>query len=136
MTRKRFETISNRLNILGEKLVALIQKFQTIEQEIAENEGQIKLSQENLSFAKEKIDKLTTDKEQLDKQKIDLSNEINTNKQKINTQRPSLQKLELKAESNRTTMSALENAMNRLESQKIQIKAKSLRNQKRDKRKI
>ena len=123
---KRFETISNRLNILGEKLVALIQKFQTIEQEIAENEGQIRLAQENLSFAKEKIDKLTTDKEQLDKQKIDLSNEINTNKQKINTQRPSLQKLELKAESNRTTMSALENAMNRLESQKIQIKAKSL----------
>ena len=121
-----FETISNRLNILGEKLISLIREFQTIEQEIAENEGQIDLSRENLSSAKEKIDELITDKEQLDKQKIDLSNEINTYKQKISTQRPSLQKLELKAESNRTTMSALENAMNRLESQKIQIKAKSL----------
>ncbi|SVA76430.1 uncharacterized protein METZ01_LOCUS129284 [marine metagenome] len=121
-----FETISNRLNILGEKLVALIQKFQSLEQEIAKNEGQVELSQEILSSAKEKLGVLTTDKEQLDKQKIDLSNEINTLKQKISTQRPSLQKLELKAESNRTTMSALENAMNRLESQKIQIKAKSL----------
>jgi len=121
-----FQAISSRLNTLGEKLVALIQKFQTIEQEIAENEGQIELSQENLSAAKEKIDGLITDKEQLDKQKIELSNEINTYKQKISTQRPSLQNLELKAESNRTTMSALENAMNRLESQKTQIKAKSL----------
>jgi len=121
-----FEAISNRLNILGEKLVALIQKFQSLEQEIAKNEGQVELSQEILSSAKEKLGVLTTDKEQLDKQKIDLSNEINTLKQKISTQRPSLQKLELKAESNRTTMSALENAMNRLESQKIQIKAKSL----------
>jgi len=121
-----FETIANRLNILGEKLVSLIQKFQTIEQEIADNEGQIKLSQENLSSAKEKVEELATDKEQLDKQKIDLSNEINRYKQKISTQRPSLQQLELKAESNRTTMSALESAMNRLESQKIQIKAKSL----------
>ena len=53
-----FENISNRLNILGEKLVSLIQKFQTIEQEIAENEGQIKLSKENLSSAKEKINEL------------------------------------------------------------------------------
>ena len=121
-----FETIANRLNILGEKLVSLIQKFQTIEQEIADNEGQIKLSQENLSSAKEKVEELATDKKQLDKQKIDLSNEINRYKQKISTQRPSLQQLELKAESNRTTMSALESAMNRLESQKIQIKAKSL----------
>ena len=121
-----FETIANRLNILGDKLVALIQNFQTIEQEISDNEGQIKLSQENLSSAKEKIEQLTTVKERLDRQKIDLSNEINRYKQKINTQRPSLQQLELKAESNRTTMSALESAMNRLESQKIQIKAKSL----------
>ena len=47
-------------------------------------------------------------------------------KQKIDTQRPSLQKLELKAESERTKISALENAMNRLELQKVQIKAKSL----------
>jgi len=46
--------------------------------------------------------------------------------QKINSQRPSLQKLELKAESNRSTISALKNALNRLESQKTQIKAKSL----------
>ena len=121
-----FENISNRLNNLSEKLDALIQKFQTIEQEIAENEGQIELSKENLSSAKEKINGLTIDKEKLDKQRIDLSNEINTYKQKINTQRPSLQNLELQAESNRTTMSALENAMNRLESQKIQIKTKSL----------
>ena len=121
-----FETILSRLNLLGEKLVALIQKFQTIEQEIAENEGQIELSKQNLSSAKEKLNKETTDKEKLDQEKINLSNEINTFKQRINTQRPSLRNLELKAESSRTTMAALKNAMNRLESQKIQIKAKSL----------
>ena len=121
-----FDAISKKLNILGKKLVALIEKFQTIEQEIAENEGQIELSQKNLSSAEEKINELITEKKQLDKQKVDLSNENNTYKQKIDTQRPSLQKLELRAESERTKMSALENAMNRLESQKVQIKAKSL----------
>jgi len=121
-----FEVISKKLNILGEKLVALIKKYQTIEQEIAQNEGQIKLSQENLSSAEEKINELIIEKKQLDKQRINLSNEINTYKQKIDTQRPSLQRLELKAESERTKISALENAMNRLESQKVQIKAKSL----------
>jgi len=121
-----FEAISKKLSILGEKLVDLIEKFQTIEQEIAENEGQIELSQKNLSSAEEKINELITEKKQLDRQKVDLSNENNTYKQKIDTQRPSLQKLELRAESERTKMSALENAMNRLESQKVQIKAKSL----------
>ena len=121
-----FEIITNKLDLLGEKLVSLSLKFQTIEQEITKNEGQIDSSKKNLKLAKGKLDELATDKEKLDQQKIDLSNEINTYKQKINSQRPSLQKLELKAESNRSTISALKNAMNRLESQKIQIKAKSL----------
>ena len=121
-----FEIITNKLNLLGEKLVSLSLKFQTIEQEITQNEGQIDSSKKNLKLAKEKLDELATDKEKLDQQKIDLSNEINTYKQRINSQRPSLQKLELKAESNRSTISALKNAMNRLESQKTQIKAKSL----------
>ena len=121
-----FEIITNKLDLLGEKLVSLSLKFQTIEQEITQNEGQIDSSKKNLKLAKGKLDELATDKEKLDQQKIDLSNEINTYKQKINSQRPSLQKLELKAESNRSTISALKNAMNRLESQKTQIKAKSL----------
>ena len=121
-----FEIITNKLDLLGEKLVSLSLKFQTIEQEITKNEGQIDSSKKNLKLAKGKLDELATDKEKLDQQKIDLSNEINTYKQKINSQRPSLQKLELKAESNRSTISALKNAINRLESQKIQIKAKSL----------
>ena len=121
-----FEIITNKLDLLGEKLVSLSLKFQTIEQEITKNEGQINSSKKNLKLAKGKLDELATDKEKLDQQKIDLSNEINTYKQKINSQRPSLQKLELKAESNRSTISALKNAMNRLESQKTQIKAKSL----------
>ncbi len=121
-----FEIITNKLNLLGEKLVSLSLKFQTIEQEITKNEGQIDSSKKNLKLAKGKLDELATDKEKLDQQKIGLSNEINTYKQKINSQRPSLQKLELKAESNRSTISALKNAMNRLESQKTQIKAKSL----------
>ena len=121
-----FEIITNKLDLLGEKLVSLSLKFQTIEQEITKNEGQIDSSKKNLKLAKGKLDELATDKEKLDQQKIDLSNEINTYKQKINSQRPSLQKLELKAESNRSTISALKNAMNRLESQKTQIKAKSL----------
>jgi len=121
-----FEIITNKLDLLGEKLVSLSLKFQTIEQEITQNEGQIDSSKKNLKLAKGKLDELTTDKEKLDQQKIDLSKEINTYKQKINSQRPSLQKLELKAESNRSTISALKNAMNRLESQKTQIKAKSL----------
>ena len=121
-----FEIITNKLDLLGEKLVSLSLKFQTIEQEITKNEGQIDSSKKNLKLAKGKLDELTTDKEKLDQQKIDLSNEINTYKQRINSQRPSLQKLELKAESNRSTISALKNAMNRLESQKTQIKAKSL----------
>ena len=121
-----FEIITNKLDLLGEKLVSLSLKFQTIEQEITQNEGQIDSSKKNLKLAKGKLDELATDKEKLDQQKIDLSNEINTYKQKINSQRPSLQKLELKAESNRSTISALKNAINRLESQKIQIKAKSL----------
>ena len=121
-----FEIIANKLDLLGEKLVSLSLKFQTIEQEITQNEGQIDSSKKNLKLAKGKLDELATDKEKLDQQKIDLSNEINTYKQRINSQRPSLQKLELKAESNRSTISALKNAMNRLESQKTQIKAKSL----------
>ena len=121
-----FEIITNKLDLLGEKLVSLSLKFQTIEQEITQNEGQIDSSKKNLKLAKGKLDELATDKEKLDQQKIDLSNEINTYKQRINSQRPSLQKLELKAESNRSTISALKNAMNRLESQKTQIKAKSL----------
>ena len=121
-----FEIITNKLNLLGEKLVSLSLKFQTIEQEITKNEGQIDSSKKNLKLAKGKLNELATDKEKLDQQKIGLSNEINTYKQKINSQRPSLQKLELKAESNRSTISALKNAINRLESQKIQIKAKSL----------
>ena len=121
-----FEIITNKLDLLGEKLVSLSLKFQTIEQEITKNEGQIDSSKKNLKLAKGKLDELATDKEKLDQQKIDLSNEINTYKQRINSQRPSLQKLELKAESNRSTISALKNAMNRLESQKTQIKAKSL----------
>ncbi len=121
-----FEIITNKLDLLGEKLVSLSLKFQTIEQEITKNEGQINSSKKNLKLAKGKLDELATDKEKLDQQKIGLSNEINTYKQKINSQRPSLQKLELKAESNRSTISALKNAMNRLESQKTQIKAKSL----------
>ena len=121
-----FEIITNKLNLLGEKLVSLSLKFQTIEQEITQNEGQIDSSKKNLKLANGKLDELATDKEKLDQQKIDLSNEINTYKQRINSQRPSLQKLELKAESNRSTISALKNAMNRLESQKTQIKAKSL----------
>ena len=121
-----FEIITNKLNLLGEKLVSLSLKFQTIEQEITKNEGQINSSKKNLKLAKGKLNELATDKEKLDQQKIGLSNEINTYKQKINSQRPSLQKLELKAESNRSTISALKNAINRLESQKIQIKAKSL----------
>ena len=121
-----FEIITNKLDLLGEKLVSLSLKFQTIEQEITKNEGQIDSSKKNLNLAKGKLDELATDKEKLDQQKIDLSNEINTYKQKINSQRPSLQKLELKAESNRSTISALKNAMNRLESQKTQIMAKSL----------
>ena len=123
---KSFEIITNKLDLLGEKLVSLSLKFQTIEQEITKNEGQIDSSKKNLKLAKGKLDELATDKEKLDQQKIDLSNEINTYKQKINSQRPSLQKLELKAESNRSTISALKNAMNRLESQKTQIMAKSL----------
>ena len=127
---ENFKSILNRLNTLGEKLVTLIGKFQTIEKEIVENESQILLSQQNLNSAKEQLDQLIIEKEKLDQQKIDLSNEINKFKQKINTQRPSLQKLELKAESNRTTKTALENAMSRLESQQIQIKAKSLEIQK------
>ncbi len=121
-----FEIITNKLDLLGEKLVSLSLKFQTIEQEITKNEGQIDSSKKNLKLAKGKLDELATDKEKLDQQKIDLSNEINTYKQKINSQRPSLQKLELKAESNRSTISALKNAMKRLESQKTQIMAKSL----------
>ena len=121
-----FEIITNKLNLLGEKLVSLSLKFQTIEQEITKNEGQINSSKKNLKLAKGKLNELATDKEKLDQQKIGLSNEINTYKQKINSQRPSLQKLELKAESNRSTISALKNAINRLESQKTQIKAKSL----------
>ena len=121
-----FEIITNKLDLLGEKLVSLSLKFQTIEQEITKNEGQINSSKKNLKLAKGKLNELATDKEKLDQQKIGLSNEINTYKQKINSQRPSLQKLELKAESNRSTISALKNAMNRLESQKTQIKAKSL----------
>ncbi len=121
-----FEIITNKLDLLGEKLVSLSLKFQTIEQEITKNEGQIDSSKKNLKLAKGKLDELATDKEKLDQQKIGLSNEINTYKQKINSQRPSLQKLELKAESNRSTISALKNAMNRLESQKTQIMAKSL----------
>ena len=123
---KSFEIITNKLDLLGEKLVSLSLKFQTIEQEITKNEGQIDSSKKNLKLAKGKLDELATDKEKLDQQKIDLSNEINTYKQKINSQRPSLQKLELKAESNRSTISALQNAKNRLESQKTQIMAKSL----------
>ena len=121
-----FEIITNKLDLLGEKLVSLSLKFQTIEQEITKNEGQIDSSKKNLKLAKGKLNELATDKEKLDQQKIGLSNEINTYKQKINSQRPSLQKLELKAESNRSTISALKNAINRLESQKIQIKTKSL----------
>ena len=121
-----FEIITNKLDLLGEKLVSLSLKFQTIEQEITKNEGQINSSKKNLKLAKGKLAELATDKEKLDQQKIGLSNEINTYKQKINSQRPSLQKLELKAESNRSTISALKNAINRLESQKTQIKAKSL----------
>ena len=121
-----FEIITNKLDLLGEKLVSLSLKFQTIEQEITKNEGQINSSKKNLKLAKGKLNELATDKEKLDQQKIGLSNEINTYKQKINSQRPSLQKLELKAESNRSTISALKNAMNRLESQKTQIMAKSL----------
>jgi len=123
---QNFDAISMKLNILGEKLVTLIEKFQSIEQEIAENEGQIKLSQETLNLAEAENKLKKEEKTLLDKQRIDLSNEINKYKQKIDTQRPSLQKLELKAESERTKMSALKNAMNRLELQKVQIKAKSL----------
>ena len=64
-----FEIISNRLNILGKKIVSLIQKFKTIEQEISENEGQIELSKQNLNSAREKVDKFIVDKEKLDKTK-------------------------------------------------------------------
>ncbi|SVA23616.1 uncharacterized protein METZ01_LOCUS76470, partial [marine metagenome] len=62
----------------------------------------------------------------LDKQKTDLSNQANKQKQKLNSMIPLLQQEELNAESNRSTVSALSNAMNRLESQRIQFKTKSL----------
>ncbi|SVC34105.1 uncharacterized protein METZ01_LOCUS286959, partial [marine metagenome] len=74
---ENFKSILNRLNTLGEKLVTLIRKFQTIEKEIVENESQILLSQQNLNSAKEQLDQLIIEKEKLDQQKIDLSNEIN-----------------------------------------------------------
>jgi len=124
--QQSFEVVSKKLNILGEKLVTLIEKFQTIEQEIAQNEDQIELSKKNLSSAETENRLMIEQKTKLDKQRIHLSNDINRYKQKIDAQRPSLQKLELKAESERTKMSALENAMNRLDSQKVLIKAKSL----------
>ncbi len=62
----------------------------------------------------------------MDEQKQDLSNQANKQKQKLNNLIPLLQEEELNAESNRSTISALNNAMNRLESQRIQYKTKSL----------
>jgi chromosome segregation protein len=73
---------------------------------------------------------------QLDKQKTDLSNQANKQKQMLNSMLPLLQQEELNAESNRSTVSALSNAMNRLESQRIQHKTKSLEITKPSKEKI
>ena len=50
-----FEIITNKLDLLGEKLVSLSLKFQTIEQEITKNEGQIDSSKKNLKLGQGKI---------------------------------------------------------------------------------
>jgi len=123
---KIFLTLTNRLQRLRIKIEFLNANFKTIEDEIIQNEKQIQSSSQNLETAQEKLDHLIQQKMQLDKQKTDLSNQANKQKQKLNSMIPLLQKEELSAESNRSTVSALSNAMNRLESQRIQFKTKSL----------
>jgi len=121
-----FLTLTNRLERLGKKIEFLSASFKKIEDEIIQNEKLIQSSSQNLEVAQEKLDHLTQQKTQLDKQKTDLSNQANKQKQKLNSMMPVLQQEELNAESNRSTVSALSNAMNRLESQRIQFKTKSL----------
>ena len=121
-----FQTLTKKLQKLGERIEFLSANFKTIEDEIIQSEKQIQSSSQNLEVAQEKLDHLNQQKKQLDKQKTDLSNQANKQKQKLNSMIPLLQQEELNAESNRSTVSALSNAMNRLESQRIQFKTKSL----------
>ena len=121
-----FQALTNRLQTLGEKIEYLSTNFKTIEDEIIQNEEQIQSSSLNLETVQGKLDLLIQQKMQLDERKQDLSNQANKQKQKLNNLIPQLQEEELNAESNRSTISALNNAMNRLESQRIQYKTKSL----------
>jgi chromosome segregation protein len=121
-----FQALTNRLQTLDKKIEFLSANFKTIEDEIIQNEKQIQSSSQNLETAQGKLDHLIQQKRQLDEQKQDLSNQANKQKQKLNNLIPLLQEEELNAESNRSTISALNNAMNRLESQRIQYKTKSL----------
>ena len=121
-----FQALTNRLQTLEGKIEFLSANFKTIEDEIIQNEKQIQSSSQNLETAQGKLDHLIQQKRQLDEQKQDLSNQANKQKQKLNNLIPLLQEEELNAESNRSTISALNNAMNRLESQRIQYKTKSL----------
>ncbi len=121
-----FQALTNRLQTLEGKIEFLSANFRTIEDEIIQNEKQIQSSSQNLETAQGKLDHLIQQKRQLDEQKQDLSNQANKQKQKLNNLIPLLQEEELNAESNRSTISALNNAMNRLESQRIQYKTKSL----------
>ena len=121
-----FQALTNRLQTLEGKIEFLSANFKTIEDEIIQNEQQIQSSSQNLETAQGKLDHLIQQKRQLDEQKQDLSNQANKQKQKLNNLIPLLQEEELNAESNRSTISALNNAMNRLESQRIQYKTKSL----------
>ena len=121
-----FQALTNRLQTLGEKIEFLSANFKIIEDEIIQNEKQIQSSSKDLETAQEKLDHFIQQKVQLDEQKKDFSNQANKQKQKLNNLIPLLQQEELNAESNRSTISALNNAMNRLESQRIQYKTKSL----------
>ena len=121
-----FQALTNRLQTLEGKIEFLSANFKTIEDEIIQNEKQIQSSSKDLETAQEKLDHFIQQKVQLDEQKKDFSNQANKQKQKLNNLIPLLQQEELNAESNRSTISALNNAMNRLESQRIQYKTKSL----------
>ena len=96
------------------------------ENEILENEKDLKQSRDLLDESAELLEKLNSDKILSDKLKNDLSNQKNRLNQKINNLSIKVQSQELKFESLKASQDAMKTAINRLEAQRTQLKSRSL----------
>ena len=126
ISKQGIEIIETKIFDIDNKLENLTNEFQSIESEIISNEKELIISKENYDMSKNLLGHLLTKKENSDKKKSDQANNRNTLKQKLNSLLPKAHLLEVQIESKKSAISAFEIAINRIEIQITQLKAKSL----------